>query len=243
MLGIKSGRQPQLDNTTVRASPWRKGKHGRPPPGVSERFSVPCSFARRMQDIESDTGYDTLRRWPDGVLVRVSQTAVYDTCRSATAVWGQALASCAVAETGGAVDAPGVRTSPARRHCQVPHVWRHTRDGQRHDAEDERQRRHQGGTQPDARPPPQESNAHPPAAALRTRRSGLNYWPPTSQLDGAHGSDLSRQSRRAVTPSKVVTSIVERNALFSVRRRTRRERRLPRKTPCLRVCASSAGFA
>ena len=33
---------------------------------------------RRMQDIESDTGYDTRRRWPDGVLARMSQTAVCD---------------------------------------------------------------------------------------------------------------------------------------------------------------------
>ena len=33
-----------------------------------------------MQDIESDTGYDTRRRTPDGVLDGVSQTAVYDTC-------------------------------------------------------------------------------------------------------------------------------------------------------------------
>ena len=34
----------------------------------------------RLQDIESDTGYDTRRRWPDGVFACVSQTAVYDTC-------------------------------------------------------------------------------------------------------------------------------------------------------------------
>ena len=33
-----------------------------------------------LQDIESDTGYDTLQRTPDGVLARVSQTAVYETC-------------------------------------------------------------------------------------------------------------------------------------------------------------------
>ena len=37
-------------------------------------------FARRMQDIESDTGYDTRRRWPDGALARLSHTAVCDTC-------------------------------------------------------------------------------------------------------------------------------------------------------------------
>ena len=49
-------------------------------PGLSKRFSVSCCFARRMQDIESDTGNDTLMCLPDGVLTRVSQTAVYDTC-------------------------------------------------------------------------------------------------------------------------------------------------------------------
>ena len=32
-----------------------------------------------LQDMESDTGYDTRRRVPDGVLARLSQTAVYDT--------------------------------------------------------------------------------------------------------------------------------------------------------------------
>ena len=37
------------------------------------------SFARRLQHIESDTGYDTRRRAPDGALDGVSQTAVYDT--------------------------------------------------------------------------------------------------------------------------------------------------------------------
>ncbi len=36
-------------------------------------------YARRLQDIESDTGYDTRRRVLDGVFARVSQT-VYDTC-------------------------------------------------------------------------------------------------------------------------------------------------------------------
>ena len=33
-----------------------------------------------LQDIESDTGYDTRRRGPEGALAGVSQTAVYDTC-------------------------------------------------------------------------------------------------------------------------------------------------------------------
>ena len=38
--------------------------------------------ARRMQGIESDTGYDTLRGSSDGALAVVSQTAVCDTRRS-----------------------------------------------------------------------------------------------------------------------------------------------------------------
>ena len=38
------------------------------------------TLARRMQDIESDTGYDTRRRTSDGALARLSQTSVYDTC-------------------------------------------------------------------------------------------------------------------------------------------------------------------
>ena len=38
-----------------------------------------CTCSRRMQGIESDTGYDTRRRSPDGVLARLSQTTVYDT--------------------------------------------------------------------------------------------------------------------------------------------------------------------
>ena len=41
--------------------------------------AAPGARAQRMQDIESDTGYDTRRRAPDGVLARLSQTAVYDT--------------------------------------------------------------------------------------------------------------------------------------------------------------------
>ena len=41
------------------------------------------SFARRLQDIESDTGYDTRRRVPEGALDGVSQTAVCDTGGSA----------------------------------------------------------------------------------------------------------------------------------------------------------------
>ena len=38
------------------------------------------SFARRLQDTESDTGYDTPQGSSDGALAVVSQTAVYDTC-------------------------------------------------------------------------------------------------------------------------------------------------------------------
>ena len=37
-----------------------------------------------MQDIESDTGYDTRRRASDGALAHLSQTTVYDTCGSVT---------------------------------------------------------------------------------------------------------------------------------------------------------------
>ena len=47
----------------------RSSLYSRRPAGLSERFSVPCSFARRMQDIESDTGYDTRRPAPDAVNV------------------------------------------------------------------------------------------------------------------------------------------------------------------------------
>ena len=36
--------------------------------------------ARRLQDIESDTRYDTRRCSSEGALAGVSQTAVYDTC-------------------------------------------------------------------------------------------------------------------------------------------------------------------
>ena len=43
-------------------------------------WNSPPPVPRRLQDIESDTGYDTRRRVLDGVFARVSQTAVYDTC-------------------------------------------------------------------------------------------------------------------------------------------------------------------
>ena len=39
---------------------------------------------RRLQDRESDTGYDTRQRAPGGAFAHVSQTAVYDTGGSAT---------------------------------------------------------------------------------------------------------------------------------------------------------------
>ena len=51
---------------------------------MSARVSEPCSFTRRLQDRESDTGYDTPRDSSDGARDGVSQTAVYDTCGSAT---------------------------------------------------------------------------------------------------------------------------------------------------------------
>ena len=59
---------------------WRKGKQGRPLLGASVWVSEPCCSERRLQDIESDTGYDTRLGAPEGDLARVSQTAVYDTC-------------------------------------------------------------------------------------------------------------------------------------------------------------------
>ena len=52
---------------------------GRPHPHRGGRQAEE-QFARRMQDIESKTGYDTRRRALDGALAVVSQTAVYDTC-------------------------------------------------------------------------------------------------------------------------------------------------------------------
>ena len=53
----------------------RSSLYSRRPAGLSERFSVPCSFARRMQDVESDTRPRAL----GGAFAGVSQTAVYDT--------------------------------------------------------------------------------------------------------------------------------------------------------------------
>ena len=41
---------------------------------------TPTCHATRLQDIESDTGYDTRRCLPDVALARLSQTTVYDTC-------------------------------------------------------------------------------------------------------------------------------------------------------------------
>ena len=47
-------------------------------------FSEPCAFVRRLQHIESDTGYDTPpRAYWNGALAGVSQTAVCDTGGSA----------------------------------------------------------------------------------------------------------------------------------------------------------------
>ena len=67
-----------------------------------------------MQDIESDTGYDTRRRVLEGVFARVSQTAVYDTCgwmtfaphrdrRWPRVIGGRRAAVCAAAAYHGAV--------------------------------------------------------------------------------------------------------------------------------------------
>ena len=49
-----------------------------------------CTRSRRMQTIESDTGYDTRRRSPDGALALLSQTAVCDTgCKGIEIVGSQ----------------------------------------------------------------------------------------------------------------------------------------------------------
>ena len=47
---------------------------------IVEEVLRAMSYTGRMQDTESDTGYDTRRRWSDGALASLSQTAVYDTC-------------------------------------------------------------------------------------------------------------------------------------------------------------------
>ncbi len=72
---------PTLVTRRQSAAPPRvaEGQTGRTAAGLSARFSAPCSFARRLQDRESDTGYDTRRRASDGAFAGVSQTAVYDT--------------------------------------------------------------------------------------------------------------------------------------------------------------------
>ena len=51
-----------------------------------EKRSRLHSTAERMQDIESDTEYDTRRRSPDGALACMSQASVCDTCGSATTI-------------------------------------------------------------------------------------------------------------------------------------------------------------
>ena len=54
---------------------------------IVEEVLRAMSCTGRMQDTESDTGYDTRRRWSDGALARLSQTAVCDTCGSATSAF------------------------------------------------------------------------------------------------------------------------------------------------------------
>ena len=46
---------------------------------IVEEVLRAMSCTGRMQNTESDTGYDTRRRSPYGTLARVSQTAVCDT--------------------------------------------------------------------------------------------------------------------------------------------------------------------
>ena len=64
-----------------RAADAPPGAAGRQTPARRGRNAVPG-----LQDIESDTGYDTRRRAPAGVVARLSQTqtSVCDTCGSAT---------------------------------------------------------------------------------------------------------------------------------------------------------------
>ena len=48
--------------------------------GPADITPVMADINALLQDIESDTGYDTRRRVPEGVISRLSQTSVYDTC-------------------------------------------------------------------------------------------------------------------------------------------------------------------
>ena len=73
---------------------------------IVEEVLRAMSCTRRMQNTESDTGYDTRRRWSDGALASVSQTAVYDTCGSAS--------SASPACVGGPRSADRRLTAPAR---------------------------------------------------------------------------------------------------------------------------------
>ena len=52
-------------------------REGRRVRTVLRAMRVRSTYARLL---ESDTGYDTRRRAPDGALARLSQTTVYDTC-------------------------------------------------------------------------------------------------------------------------------------------------------------------
>ena len=83
MLSSTAAGQEVLTESPPASSRWRPAVR---PFSAKARASEPCSFARRLQDIESDTGYDTRRRELEGTLAGVSQTAVCDTCGSATAV-------------------------------------------------------------------------------------------------------------------------------------------------------------
>ena len=81
-------RPPPASRRVGRPAPTRacgRAAHARVPPLSFHHKRRPTGTrARRLQDIESDMGYDTLRCSPDGAFARVSQTAVYDTCGSAT---------------------------------------------------------------------------------------------------------------------------------------------------------------
>ena len=75
--------------------------------------------ARRLQDRESDTEYDTRRRAPGGALDGVSQTAVYDTCGSAPSASHRRTApsrwTCSATPCGPRASTRGGQPLPRRR--------------------------------------------------------------------------------------------------------------------------------
>ena len=81
----EAGRNPDTlagEPPTERRASRSSGRAADAPPGAAGR-QTPARRGRNavpgLQDSESDTGYDTRRRAPDGALAVVSQTTVYDT--------------------------------------------------------------------------------------------------------------------------------------------------------------------